>query len=151
MTVAEKNDWGRCDIKSLNLLPNVLAKQQAKEAGVFEAIFIRDGLVTEGTSSNVMMVSRGVVSTPELNHHILAGVTRKVVIDLSKMKGLMVQERTVRADELSKADELFLVGTTIEVLPITKLNGKAIGNGVPGAVTKNLMSGFQELVRVQSF
>ena len=138
--------WGRCDIKSLNLLPNVMAKQQAKESGAFEAIFLREGLVTEGATSNVMTVSGDLVSTPVLNSHILAGVTRSVVIDLAKKESLAIQERNVKAEELSKADEIFLVGTTIEVLPVTKVDGMTVGTGKPGPVANRLLFGFRELV-----
>ena len=99
MTVPDLR-WGRCDIKSLNLLPNVLAKQQAKETGAFEAIFIRDGVVTEGTSCNVMIVQSGVIHTPESNHHILAGVTRKILLDLAKQEGFSLCERRIEAKEL---------------------------------------------------
>ena len=136
--------WARCDIKSLNLLPNVLAKQQANESGAFEAIFLKDGLVTEGASSNVVLVRNGIVSTPLLNCDVLAGVTRKVVLDLAKIEGLEVQERPVKANELLEADELFLVGTTIEVLSVTKLDGKPIKDGMPGSVTTCLRTRFDE-------
>ena len=138
--------WGRCDIKSLNLLPNVLAKQQAADVGAFEAIFIREGKVTEGACSNVMMVKNRVVYTPEINHHVLAGVTLTSVIELAKQEGFQVQERAIEAKELEVADELFLVGTTIEVLSVTTLNDKPIQEGCPGLITRTLMRAYSELV-----
>ncbi|GJL65263.1 MAG: D-alanine aminotransferase [Nitrospirales bacterium] len=138
--------WGRCDIKSLNLLPNVLAKQKAAEAGAFEAIFVRDDIVTEGASSNFMIVKDGVISSSELNQRILAGVTLLCVIELARVHGYDVQERVIRARELDNVDEMFLVGTTIEVLPVTQLNDQPVGDGSPGPVTRSLMSKFSETV-----
>ena len=138
--------WGRCDIKSLNLLPNVLAKQQAQEARVFEAIFIRDGQVTEGTSSNVMGVWDHVLRTPALTNQILEGVTRNQVLKLARREGIPVQEGPIVATNLPEAQELFLIGTTIEVLPVTRLNGKPIANGEPGPVSQTLLARFRELV-----
>ncbi len=138
--------WGRCDIKSLNLLPNVLAKQQATEAGAFEAIFIRDGFVTEGTSSNVMIVKNQTLSTPELNQQVLAGVTLQCVKGLAQLGGYEVQERPLSIDELSTADEVLLVGTTIEVLPVTKINQSRVGSGFPGPVTASLLTAFSETI-----
>ena len=138
--------WGRCSIKSLNLLPNVLAKQEANQAGAFEAILIKDGIVTEGTSSNVALVKNGNLVTPALSDQLLAGVTRQAIIALAKKDGLVVEERTVKEMELKEADEIFLIGTTIEVLPISHLNGKAVGDGTPGRVTQRLRKTFQSLV-----
>ena len=139
--------WGRCSIKSLNLLPNVLAKQEASQAGAFEAILIKDGAVTEGTASNVVLVKNGNLVTPVLSDHLLAGVTRQAIIELAKKDGLVVEERTVKEMELKEADEIFLIGTTIEVVPISQLNGKAVGDGIPGRVTQRLRKIFQSLVR----
>ena len=138
--------WGRCDIKSLNLLPNVLAKQQAKEAGAFEAIFIRDGVVTEGTSCNVMIVRNGVIHTPKTNHHILAGVTRKILLDLARKEGLSVEERTVEAKDLLDLDEMFLAGTTIEVMPVIAIDEKPVGTGKPGPFTQKLSASYQDFL-----
>ncbi len=138
--------WGRCDIKSLNLLPNVLAKQQAKESGAFEAIFVRDGLVTEGTSSNVMLGCEGVLLTPALGDNLLAGVTRQEVLDLAREEGIPMEERSVTLGELKAADELFLVGTTIEILPVTQLDGKPVADGKPGPMAIGLASRFKALV-----
>ncbi|RMH06174.1 MAG: D-amino acid aminotransferase, partial [Nitrospirae bacterium] len=99
--------WSRCDIKSLNLLPNVLAKQQALQAGAFEAIFVRQGMVTEGTASNVMAVQAGQLMTPALGDTLLAGVTREVVLALARQEGLSVVEKPLPATEMESAEELF--------------------------------------------
>ncbi len=138
--------WGRCSIKSLNLLPNILSKQQANEAGAFEALLIKDGMVTEGTSSNVILVKDGKLLTPVLSDQLLAGVTRQAVLELARSDGKVVEERPVKEEELKQADELFLIGTTIEVLPITNLDGAPVGNGIPGEVTKQMREKYQTLI-----
>jgi len=139
--------WARCSVKSLNLLPNILAKQQANEAGAFEALFIKDGMVTEGTSSNVILVKDEAFLTPALSEQLLAGVTRQAVLELARNDGKVVEERPVKEEELKQADELFLIGTTIEVLPITILDGVSVGNGAPGEVTKQMRKKFRALIQ----
>jgi len=138
--------WDRCDIKSLNLLPNVLARQQAQEAQVFEAIFVRDGLVIEGASSNIFIVKDGQLRTPERNYFVLSGVTQQQVINLAQEKGHDVQFDRITLNVLSEADEVFLVGTTIEVLPVVNVDGQTIHNGIPGPVTCALQQRFTDLV-----
>ncbi len=138
--------WGRCDIKSLNLLPNILARQQAKEAGAFEAIFVREGEITEGAVSNVMLVHSGAVVTSPSGPKILAGVTRQVVLDLASKEGVSIEERRVTEDEFQTADEMFLTGTTVEILPVVRVNGRPVGRGVPGETTSRLARCFQRLV-----
>ncbi|MBX3302509.1 MAG: D-amino-acid transaminase [Nitrospira sp.] len=130
--------WGRCDIKSVNLLANVLAREEARKAGVFETIFVRDGFVMEGALSNVMVVRDGVVMTAPEGPRILSGVTRTAVLDLAKKEDIPIEERSVPLDELYKADEVFLTGTTLEVLGVVQVDGRTIGSGQPGPVTKTL-------------
>ena len=138
--------WGRCDIKSLNLLANVLARQQAKQAHVFEAILVKEGLVTEGAVSNVMVVRGGAVLTAPEGPRILSGVTRAVVLELAINEGLPIHERGISQAELYGADEVFLTGTTVEVLAVVRVDGKSIGDGRPGPVTQRLTAGFTRLV-----
>ncbi len=138
--------WGRCSIKSLNLLANVLAKQEASDAGALEAILVKDGLVTEGCSSNVCLVKDGNIVTPPLSDQLLAGVTRAVVLELARKNGIVVEEREVSEEELTRADELFLIGTTIEVLPVSRLNGVPVGERVPGTVTQAVRDAFQRCI-----
>jgi D-alanine transaminase len=138
--------WNRCDIKSLNLLPNVLAKQQAQEAKVFEAIFVRDGLVIEGATSNIFIVKDGQLRTPERNYFVLSGVTQQHVIKLAQEHGQEVKFDRMTLDALYQADEVFLVGTTIEVLPVVSVDGQTIHNGTPGPVTCALQQRFTDLV-----
>lgn len=135
--------WGRCDVKSVNLLPNVMARQRAKEAGAFEAIFVRRGEVTEGTASNVMLVRAGVLVTAPEGERILSGVTRALVLVLARNEGIPVEERTVSVDELRRADEVFLTGTTVEILPVVRVDGALVGTGKPGALTGLLSARFR--------
>ncbi len=138
--------WGRCDIKSLNLLANVLARQQAKQAHVFEAILVKEGLVTEGAVSNVMVVRGGAVMTAPEGPRILSGVTRAVVLELARNEGLPIHERGILKSELYSADEVFLTGTTVEVLAVVRVDGRVVGDGRPGSITQRLASGFTRLV-----
>jgi D-alanine transaminase len=139
--------WGRCDIKSVNLLPNVLARQQAKQAGVFETILVRDGKVTEGAVSNVIVVENRTLITAPAGPRILSGVTREVVLALARQDGLHVEERYPSVEELYGASEVFLTGTTVEILAVIRVDGKAIGNGQPGPVTSGLAKRFVEQTR----
>ena len=115
--------WGRCDIKSVNLLANVLARQQAKQAQVFETILIKDGQVTEGAVSNVMVVRDGAVITAPEGPRILSGVTRAVVLQVARQERLQVQERYCSQADLYGAAEVFLTGTTVEVLGVVRIDG----------------------------
>jgi D-alanine transaminase len=136
--------WGRCDIKSINLLPNVLARQRASEAGAFEAILVRQGMVTEGAVSNVMMVSAGHVITPPEGAHILSGVTRRVVVNEARKAGIPVEERNVSLEEFRHAEEVFITGTTVEVLPVIRIDDAPVGSGHPGRLTERISSLFKD-------
>jgi D-alanine transaminase len=136
--------WGRCDIKSINLLANVLARQQAKQAGVFEAILVRNGEVTEGSVSNVIIVeNRTLITAPE-GIRILSGVTRDVVLALARREGFDVHERFPTRAQLYGASEVFLTGTTVEVLGVVRIDGRSVGEGEPGSVTRSLAKRFLE-------
>lgn len=139
--------WGRCDIKSINLLANVLARQQAKKRGVFESILVRDGQVTEGAVSNVFIVQDGKLITAPEGAWILSGVTRQVVLELARHEGLTVQERYCSEQELLGATEVFLTGTTVEVLGVVHIDGKQVGKGQPGPVTLSLAKRFLDETR----
>ncbi|MFO0706978.1 MAG: D-amino-acid transaminase [Nitrospira sp.] len=130
--------WGRCDIKSVNLLANVLAREDAKQAGVFEAILVKDGLVTEGSVSNVMAVQGGAVVTAPEGPRILSGVTRTVVLQLAREAGIPVREEFLSVESLLAAEEVFLTGTTVEVLGVVQVDRRTIGSGRPGPVTRAL-------------
>jgi D-alanine transaminase len=132
--------WARRDIKSVSLLANVLGKQAAREAGAYEAWQIdADGFVTEGTSSNAWIVTQdNVLMTRAADHRILNGVTRLVVLDLAREAGLEFRERPFTVADAMAAREAFLTSTTSLVLPVTRLDGAAIGEGVPGPATRRL-------------
>jgi D-alanine transaminase len=130
--------WGRCDIKSLNLLPNVLASQTAKERGAFEAMLIRDGVVTEGTKTNFFGVVDGSLRTHPSDTHILPGITRSVLRDLARTVNIDFDETPIRAEEIPRLSELFLTGTTTDVMPVVRLDDKLVGKGKPGELTKRL-------------
>jgi len=136
--------WHRCDIKSIMLLPSAMAKQQARENDAHEAIFIRSGVVTEGASTNIFSVIKGTLRTHPANEAILAGITRQVVLELAVELGQDVREESFTRDQMYGADEVLLVSSTNEVLPITRIDGHMIGEGRPGPVTMRLRKAFQE-------
>jgi len=135
--------WSRCDIKSLALLGNVLAAQQAKQKGAFEAIQVRNGRLTEGTRTNVFGVKRGRLMTHVRSGSILGGITRDVILKLCRRLGILVSESGIRENRLFQLDELFLAGTTVEVMPIVRVNGRKVGTGRPGPVTRQLQHAFR--------
>jgi D-alanine transaminase len=130
--------WGRCDLKTLNLLPNVLASQIAKERDTFEAMLIRDGVVTEGTKTNFFGVVNGSLRTHPCDSHILPGITRSVLRDLARTVKIELDETPIQASEIPKLTELFLTGTTTDVMPVVKLDDKLVGKGKPGELTRKL-------------
>jgi D-alanine transaminase len=130
----------------LNLLGNVLANQSAHEAGAWEAIFVRDGVVTEGTHTNVVAVMDGRVTTHPEGPHILSGITRAAVLEVAHAQGLAVDEAPVLVERFRRAAEILLIGTTAEVLPVVALDGAPVGGGRPGPVAARLLQGFRQLV-----
>jgi len=138
--------WARADIKSTALLPNVLAQQAAVEAGVTDAVFIRDGLVLEGTHNNVFAVIDGVLVTAPATRQILHGVTRRFILDLAEELGLPAEERPIAEAEFRTADEVFFTGTTTEVRPTVVLDGAPVGRGAPGPVTRQLSEAYRRAV-----
>lgn len=136
--------WLRCDIKALTLLPNVMAKLQAQAAGVDDVILVRaDGSVSEGSASNLFMVKDQTLITPPNSHKILPGITRLVIEKLARRHHIDLIERDIQQDELNSADELWLTSSTKEALPITQLNGQAVGSGKPGSVWQTLRQHYQ--------
>lgn len=138
--------WLRCDIKSLNLLGAVLAKQKAVDHGCQEAILHRDGQVTEGSSTNVFIVNNGQLITHPADHFILRGITRDVIIELAQELGIPVREKTFSAEELFRADEVFLSSTTLEVTPVVSIDSRKVGSGLPGEVTRQLQTAFEKRI-----
>jgi D-alanine transaminase len=131
--------WLRCDVKSVCLLPNVMAANKAKAAGCYEALFIApDGTLTECASANVFIVKNGVVITPPKSANILGGITREEVIALARKHRVPLQERRITLKQLLAADEVFLTGTTTEILPVVRVDNHRIASGKPGLVTRRL-------------
>ncbi len=147
--LASDTRWARCDIKSLALLPNVLAAEEASEQGAREALFVRDGMVIEGTRSNFGGILRGTLVTPPESNYMLAGISRSVVLELCERLDIPVELRPVPEGELYAFDELFLIGTSAEVLSVVSVNGRRIGSGTPGPVAKRLKKAFGEEVERQ--
>lgn len=142
--------WARCDIKSVCLLPNVLANQQAREAGAVEAIFVRDGVALEATASSLFAVFDDEVRTAPLTNYILPSITRRMVLDICADCGLPARQAPIFQHQLADADELFLAGTTLEVMPIIRVDGSPVGAGGPGTITRKLYDLFVQQTRVQT-
>lgn len=135
--------WARCDIKSTGLLPNVLARQAAREAGASEAILLRDGMVTEGAATSIWIVDgQGVVRTRHLDHGILPGCTRDALLAVMADAGLAFEQRAFSEAELRDAPEVFLTSATGFVKPIVAVDGCPVGTGAPGPVTRQLFDLF---------
>ncbi|HEU5140195.1 MAG TPA: D-amino-acid transaminase [Bacillales bacterium] len=149
--LAEDVRWLRCDIKSLNLLANVMAKQEAKDRGCAEAIFHRGDTVTEGSSSNLLIVNNGELWTHPANNLILNGITRKKVFELAESLGLKVNEQEFTVEELLRADEAFITSTTAEVTPVVQVDDTVIGNGKPGKITDKLREAFEASITDESY
>ena len=133
--LAPDERWGRCDIKTVMLLPNILAAQSAREAGAVDAILTRDGIAWEGTKANLFCVCEGVVRTAPNGHRILPGVTRGAALAAALRLGLTVEEKPIPIHDLFTADEIFLASTTLWTYPLVEIDGKRIGIGRPGRVS----------------
>lgn len=134
-------------IKATNFLNNILAKIESIQAGAYEGIMLNwEGLVAEGTISNIFHVTSGVLHTPHLDTGILDGVTRGLVLDLARQAQLPLRETAVRPQELMDADECFITNTTMEIMPVTMIDSKPIGNGRPGRITAALQQAYKKEV-----
>jgi D-alanine transaminase len=142
--------WSRCDIKSVSLLPNILAAQMAREHGAEEAVLIRDGLITEGSKTNFAAVFDGQLVTHPRNNFILGGVTLDLVLRLCRELGIRVKESGIVAADLKTAQEAMLFGTTAEVMPVIRVDDWMVGSGTPGPMTRRLQEAFRAAVAAQS-
>jgi D-alanine transaminase len=138
--------WARCNIKTISLLPNVLANQQAVEAGAHEAIFRRDGVLHEGSHSSILFVKNNVLIAPPLTAFVLPSVTRNVVFSLAHEESIRTTTEPCLERDLYQFHEILMLGTGSEIVPITAVNGRKIGNGLPGPITRKLQAAFQKLV-----
>ena len=140
--------WQHCNIKAIALLANILLRQTAIDEGAAEAILVRDGEVTEGAASNIFIVSGGVIKTPPKGPHLLPGITRDLIVELAQLKQLPMLEVNFSKTELLAADEIWLSSSTKEIMPVVKLNDKAVGNGQPGPLTRKMFDIFQDYKRL---
>jgi D-alanine transaminase len=136
--------WLRCDLKTVALLANCLLRQQAVEAGCVETILFRDGFLTEGAASNIFVVRDGVLLAPPKSHLMLSGITYDVVLELAAGHAMPHAVREILEDEVRRADELWLTSSTKEVLPITLLDGKPVGDGRPGPAFARMYGWYQD-------
>lgn len=136
--------WLRCDLKSTALLANCLLRQLAVDSGCAETVLFRDGFLTEGSASNIVMVKGGVMFAPPKSHLMLPGVTYDVVLELAASRGLPHEVREILEEEVRSADELWMMSSTKEVLAITTLDDRPVGNGRPGPVGRQMYAWYQE-------
>jgi len=140
---ATDNRWLRCDVKSTALLPNVLLRQLAVDAGCTETLLLRDGLLTEGSASNVFVVKAGVILAPAKSNLMLPGITYDVVLELAQANAIACELRSVTQAELNEADEIWITSSSKEILPVTTLDGRPVGNGKPGPVFQRMHGLYQ--------
>jgi D-alanine transaminase len=139
--------WQLCHIKSVALLPNILLRQQALDAGADEAIMVRDGEVTEGTASNIFVVRDGCVTTPPTGHLLLPGITRDLVVELCQRHQIPCQEQRLDEEALRQADEIWLTSSTREIVPVVELNQQPVANGRPGPIWEEISRHYQAYKR----
>ncbi|MEO5654939.1 MAG: D-amino acid aminotransferase [Nitrosospira sp.] len=131
---ANDNRWLRCDIKAISLLPNVLLRQMAVDAGAMETVLLREGFMTEGAASNIFVARNGILLAPPKNHLMLPGITYDVVLELAVAEKIPYEVRAISEYEIRTAQEILLTSSTKEIMPITHLDGKPVGEGKPGAM-----------------
>ncbi len=136
--------WQNCHVKAIALLANILARQQALDSGASEAVFVRDGQVTEGAASNLFYVKNRTLYTPPKGPRLLPGITRDLVLELAAAHHIPAQEVNFDVAALRSADEIWLTSSTKEILPVTQLNGEPVGNGKPGPMWSRMLALYQE-------
>ncbi len=141
---AQDNRWGRCDIKAISLLPNVLLRQLAVDSSAMETVLLREGFLTEGAASNIFISKNNVLLTPPKSHLMLPGITYDVVLELAQAHAIRYEVRAISEEELRTADEVLLTSSTKEIMPIVSLDGKLIGDGKPGLMFKQLNQFYQQ-------
>jgi D-alanine transaminase len=139
--------WLKCDVKSVSLLANCLLRQSAADAEAAEVILFRDGCLTEASASNVFVVRKGKLLAPPKNHLILPGITYDVVLELAAAGGIAVELRAITEREVRSADEIWVTSSSKELLAVSTLDGKPVGNGKPGPMFRTVHQAFQEFKR----
>ncbi len=138
------NRWARCNVKSTSLLPNVLLRQLAVDAGCAETLLVRDGQLTEGSASNAFVVSNGIILAPPKSNLMLPGITYDLVLELAAANNVAYEVRTISEAELASAGEIWITSSSREILPVTTLNGRPVNDGRPGPVFKRMHGLYQE-------
>jgi D-alanine transaminase len=138
------NRWLRCDIKAISLLPNVLLRQMAIDAGAVEAVLLREGFMTEGAASNIFVVKNEILLAPPKNHLMLPGITYDIVLELAATNKIPHEVRSVSEYEVRTAQELLLTSSTKEIMPVTRLDSKPVGDGKPGSMFALLYQLYQD-------
>ncbi len=136
--------WRYCHLKTIALLPNILLRQEALDQHAAEAILVRDGRITEGAASNVFGVSRGRIVTPPKGPTLLPGITRDLVVELARAHDMTVLEADITPADLARAEEIWLTSSTREILPVTRLDGQAVGDGRPGPCWRHMIALYQD-------
>ena len=137
--------WKRCDIKSIALLPNILAKQEAAQKGAFEALLVdAEGRVTEGASTTAFCVQAGRLCTAPIGPHILPSITRGILLDLARQLGIPIDEKFCTLEQFKGSNEVFLAGTTTEAMPVVQIDDAVIGGGTPGPIARQIRAAFLE-------
>lgn len=145
-TLVDDDRWRRCDLKTIGLLPNVLARDLAEQRGAFEAVLVRDGVITEGSHTSVAFVRDGVYCIHPEGAAVLPSVTRGVVRELCTELGIEHREVHLRVEELGEMDEMMLLGSSTEVMPVVSVDGHQIGSGEPGPVTRRLQGAYRKML-----
>lgn len=140
---ASDNRWLRCDIKAISLLPNVLLRQMAVDVGAVETVLLREGFMTEGAASNIFVARNGILLAPPKNHLMLPGITYDVVLELAAAHDIPYEVREISEYEVRTAQELLLTSSTKEIMPITRLDSKPVGDGSPGRMFAQLYQLYQ--------
>ncbi len=135
--------WSRCDIKSVALLANTISYQEARENGLNECIFVRNGLITEGSHSNIFFVIDGTLFTHPESNFVLSGITRKNILRIAQDSGIKIREEAVQENRIRFIQEAFITNTSSEITPVIELGGNSLGNGLPGPVTRLIREKFE--------
>jgi D-alanine transaminase len=139
--------WSRCDIKSIALLPNTISFQEAFENGMKECIFVRNGMITEGSHSNIFFVIDGTLFTHPESNFVLSGVTRKNILRIAQESGIKIREEAVQENRIRFIKETFITNTSAEVTPVIDLGGNTLGDGLPGPITKIIREKFDAEIK----
>lgn len=138
--------WSHCDIKSIGLLGSIFGNLDAARAGANEALWVRNGYITEGTHTNFIAIKNNELYTPPLNNYVLPGITRNVILKLCNKLGIVIHEKEIKAKELQDFNEMMIVGTASEIIPIVQVDDWKVGAGCPGEITRVLQNAFNNLI-----